>query len=157
MLPLIATQSIPVSLFGAPSALPAASPVTATASSSALSYTGPAQSASASSAVSGLSQISSTGISSTGLSGVSSAQAIAPASASAPPAPFADLLTEAVGQVEQYESQAKSAVEGMMSGRGVDVHEAMMVADKAESGFELMLAVRNKALAAYQQVMGMQF
>lgn len=152
MLPLIATQSIPVSLFGAPSALPAASPVTATASSSALSYTGPAQSASASSAVSGLSQISSTG-----LSGVSSAQAIAPASASAPPAPFADLLTEAVGQVEQYESQAKSAVEGMMSGRGVDVHEAMMAADKAESGFELMLAVRNKALAAYQQVMGMQF
>jgi flagellar hook-basal body complex protein FliE len=73
------------------------------------------------------------------------------------PAPFADLLTEAVGQVEQYESQAQSAVEGLMSGRGVDVHQAMIATEKAEMGFELMLSVRNKALAAYQQVMGLQF
>lgn len=73
------------------------------------------------------------------------------------PAPFADLLTEAVGQVEQYESQAKSAIEGLMSGQGVDVHQAMIATDKAETGFELVLAVRNKALAAYQQVMGLQF
>jgi len=77
--------------------------------------------------------------------------------AAAPQAPFADLVTEAVGQVQQYESQAKSAIEGMMTGQGVDVHQAMIATEKAESGFELVLAVRNKALAAYQQVMGMQF
>lgn len=75
----------------------------------------------------------------------------------AAPAPFADLLTEAVGQVGQLESQARSAVEGLMSGTGVDVHEAMIATEKAEMGFELVLSVRNKALAAYQQVMGMQF
>ena len=44
-----------------------------------------------------------------------------------------------------------------MSGSGVDVHTAMIATEKAEMGFELVLAVRNKALAAYQQVMGMQF
>jgi flagellar hook-basal body complex protein FliE len=75
----------------------------------------------------------------------------------AAPAPFADLLTEAVGQVEQYETQAKAAIEGLMSGRGVDVHEVMIASQKAGMGFELMLSVRNKALAAYQQVMGLQF
>lgn len=74
-----------------------------------------------------------------------------------PPAPFADLLTEAVGQVQHLEQQAKSAIEGLISGRGVDVHEAMIASQKAGMGFELVLAVRNKALAAYQQVMGMQF
>jgi flagellar hook-basal body complex protein FliE len=74
-----------------------------------------------------------------------------------PPAPFADLLTEAVGQVQHLEQQAKTAIEGLISGRGVDVHEAMIAAQKAGAGFELVLAVRNKALAAYQQVMGMQF
>jgi flagellar hook-basal body complex protein FliE len=73
------------------------------------------------------------------------------------PAPFADLVTEAVGQVQQLEQQASTAIEGLMSGRGVDVHEAMIATQKASMGFELVLSVRNKALAAYQQVMGMQF
>jgi flagellar hook-basal body complex protein FliE len=73
------------------------------------------------------------------------------------PAPFADLLIEGVGQVDQLERQARSAVEGLISGKGVDVHEAMIAGQKAEMGFELVLSVRNKALAAYQQVLGMQF
>jgi flagellar hook-basal body complex protein FliE len=73
------------------------------------------------------------------------------------PTPFADLVTGAVGQVGQLEQQARSAVEGLMTGTGVDVHEAMIATEKADMGFELMLSVRNKALAAYQQVMGMQF
>jgi flagellar hook-basal body complex protein FliE len=72
-------------------------------------------------------------------------------------APFADLLTEAVGEVEHLEQKAQVAIEGLISGKGVDVHEAMIAAQKAGMGFELVLSVRNKALAAYQQVMGMQF
>lgn len=72
-------------------------------------------------------------------------------------APFADLLVDAVGDVDRLEVQARDAVEGLMSGRGVDVHRAMIASSDAETGFELVLAVRNKALAAYQQVMGMQF
>jgi flagellar hook-basal body complex protein FliE len=39
----------------------------------------------------------------------------------------------------------------------VDVHDAMIATQKADMSFELALAVRNKAVAAYQQVMGMQF
>jgi flagellar hook-basal body complex protein FliE len=74
-----------------------------------------------------------------------------------PPAPFADLITEAVGQVQHLEQQAQASIEGLISGKGVDVHEAMIATQKAGMGFELMLSVRNKALAAYQQVMGMQF
>jgi flagellar hook-basal body complex protein FliE len=75
----------------------------------------------------------------------------------APPALFADLITEAVGQVQHLEQQAQASIEGLFSGKGVDVHEAMIATQKAGMGFELMLSVRNKALAAYQQVMGMQF
>jgi len=71
--------------------------------------------------------------------------------------PFADLLTGAVGQVNALESQARSAVEGLMTGSGVDVHRAMIATEKADMAFELALAVRNKAVQAYQQVMGMQF
>jgi flagellar hook-basal body complex protein FliE len=72
-------------------------------------------------------------------------------------APFSDLLTNAVGQVNQLEEQANAAVTGLMSGTGVDVHQAMIATEKASMAFELTLAVRNKAVQAYQQVIGMQF
>jgi len=72
-------------------------------------------------------------------------------------APFADLFSDAVGQVNQLEDQARSAVDGLMAGRGVDVHQAMIATEKADMSFELALAVRNKAVQAYQTVIGMQF
>lgn len=80
-----------------------------------------------------------------------------PAGQTAAPAPFSDLLTDAVGQVNQLEDQATTAVTGLMTGRGVDVHQAMIATQKASMAFELTLAVRNKAVQAYQSVIGMQF
>jgi flagellar hook-basal body complex protein FliE len=73
------------------------------------------------------------------------------------PTPFADLLTDAVSQVNQLQDQAHTAVSGLMTGSGVDVHQAMIATEKANMAFELALAVRNKAIQAYQQVIGMQF
>ncbi len=72
-------------------------------------------------------------------------------------APFADLFSSAVGQIGQLEDQARIAVDRMMAGSGVDVHQAMVATQKASMAFELALAVRNKAVQAYQSVMGMQF
>ncbi len=92
------------------------------------------------------------------LAGSSVAAVLAPAAgAAAAPAPFSDLLTDAVGQVNQLEGQARTAVDGLMTGSGVDVHQAMIATEKASMAFELALAVRNKAVQAYQQVIGMQF
>jgi flagellar hook-basal body complex protein FliE len=73
------------------------------------------------------------------------------------PAPFADLITDAVGQVDGLEQQADATVRGLMTGSGVDVHQAMIATEKADMAFEMTLAVRNKAVQAYQSVMGMQF
>jgi flagellar hook-basal body complex protein FliE len=67
--------------------------------------------------------------------------------------PFADLITDSISQV----NQAKQTVEGLMNGSGVDVHTAVIATQKADAAFELALSVRNKAVAAYQSVMGMQF
>lgn len=75
----------------------------------------------------------------------------------ATPAPFADLLTNAIGNVNQLEDQARVTVDGMMAGSGVDVHQAMIATEKASMAFEMVLAVRNKAVQAYQSVIGMQF
>jgi len=45
----------------------------------------------------------------------------------------------------------------LIRGSGVDIHAAMIATQKADLAFEMALAVRNKAVAAYQQVMQIQF
>jgi flagellar hook-basal body complex protein FliE len=86
--------------------------------------------------------------------GNATSPSVAPAGTSAP---FSDLLKDATGEVDRLQSQAQAAVTGLMTGTGVDVHTAMIATEKASMAFELSLAVRNKAVQAYQQVMSMQF
>lgn len=91
-----------------------------------------------------------------GVAGIAPIQSVG-AVATAATTPFSDLLTDAVGQMNTLDTQARTAVDGLMSGTGVDVHQAMIATQKASMSFELALAVRNKAVQAYQSVMGMQF
>lgn len=88
---------------------------------------------------------------------VSAVNSVAPSSDASSAAPFGDALRNAVAGVDDLGQQAATAVQGLLQGTGVDVHEAMIATQKADLAFELALAVRNKAVAAYQQVMGMQF
>lgn len=92
-----------------------------------------------------------------GLSGMTAPAMMPPGQTDGGSAPFADLLTNAVGDASRLESEAQKAVSGLMAGSGVDVHQAMIATEKASMAFELSLAVRNKAVQAYQQVMSMQF
>jgi len=71
--------------------------------------------------------------------------------------PFANLLTDTIGSVNQLEAQARQAEIGLMTGTGVDVHQAVIATEKASMAFEMVLSVRNKAVQAYQSVIGMQF
>ncbi|HTW49594.1 MAG TPA: flagellar hook-basal body complex protein FliE [Acidobacteriaceae bacterium] len=87
----------------------------------------------------------------------SAASGAAATPAGAGSAPFGDLLQSTLTGVDDLQQQAATAVTGMLAGNGVDIHNAMIATQKADMAFELALAVRNKAVAAYQQVMGMQF
>jgi flagellar hook-basal body complex protein FliE len=91
------------------------------------------------------------------INGGTSASGSPAGSSSASPTPFSELLTDAVSQVNQLQDQAQTAVAGLMTGSGVDVHQAMIATEKASMAFELALSVRNKAVQAYQSVIGMQF
>src|ERR1700752_4902941 len=71
--------------------------------------------------------------------------------------PFAGLFRSMVEQTSALDQKASQAVTGLLSGQGVEIHDAMIATQKADMAFELALQVRNKAVAAYQQMMGMQF
>lgn len=79
------------------------------------------------------------------------------ASEGASPDVFGSMLHAAQDQIRATDTKAQQAVTGLLSGQGVDVHEAMIATQQADLTFELALQVRNKAVAAYQQMMQMQF
>jgi flagellar hook-basal body complex protein FliE len=82
---------------------------------------------------------------------------IGAAGASVVGTPFSGVLQSMVEQTSALDQQASTAVTGLMSGQGVEIHDAMIATQKANMAFELALQVRNKAVGAYQQMMGMQF
>lgn len=67
---------------------------------------------------------------------------------------FADELGKALESVEEKTQAANVAVAGMLN-QTVDVHEAMLALHEAEESLELSVAIRNKFVQAYQEIMRM--
>lgn len=67
---------------------------------------------------------------------------------------FAESLGKALGTVDEKNQQANVAVLGML-GTSVDVHDAMIALHEAEESLEMTVAIRNKFVKAYQEIMTM--
>jgi flagellar hook-basal body complex protein FliE len=70
---------------------------------------------------------------------------------------FAATLESAIDNVDQLQGEAHEQVEALLNGSGADVHSTMIAVEKADLAFELMMQVRNKIVAAYQEISRMQF
>lgn len=70
---------------------------------------------------------------------------------------FFDTLQNTMGQVNQLRTDAETQVGALLRGDGTDVHSAMIAVEKADLAFQLMMQVRNKIVAAYQEIEHMQF
>jgi flagellar hook-basal body complex protein FliE len=69
---------------------------------------------------------------------------------------FASLLHDAVQEVSGKQAAATAAVNGLLSGQNVSLHQAMIAMEEASVSFQLMIEVRNKMLEGYQEIMRMQ-
>ena len=70
---------------------------------------------------------------------------------------FVETLRGAMDQAEQLQGTADTKVAALLEGNGMDVHNAMIAVEKADISFQLMMQVRNKIVAAYQEISRMQF
>ncbi len=70
---------------------------------------------------------------------------------------FVETLRGAMEQVNDLQNTAESKVGTLLEGSGMDVHSAMIAVEKADLSFQLMMQVRNKIVAAYQEISRMQF
>ncbi len=69
---------------------------------------------------------------------------------------FEDMLKESLDKVNNLQAEADKKIEGLVAGRGADLHDTMIAVEKADLSFNLMVQVRNKLLAAYEEIMRMQ-
>src|SRR6185295_18528935 len=63
---------------------------------------------------------------------------------------FSDFLGEMVRDVNGKQATATQAVEGVLNGDNVPLHQAMLSVEEASVSFQLMVEVRNKLLDSYQ-------
>ena len=69
---------------------------------------------------------------------------------------FADILKQALQEVNDAESTSEQEARNLISGNSTDMHTAILAVQKADVSFQMMMAVRGKLVDAYNQVMRMQ-
>lgn len=69
---------------------------------------------------------------------------------------FKEVLTDAVGEVQRLQEEADTTIRQLVAGEIKDVTEAMVAVEKADVAFQTMMAVRNKIVSAYEEIMRMQ-
>ena len=69
---------------------------------------------------------------------------------------FEGLVGGLVNEVAAKQAAAGDAVQGMLSGQNVSLHQTMIAMEEASVSFQLMVEVRNRLLESYQELMRMQ-
>ena len=95
-------------------------------------------------------------IGSTGAGAIRGIQPLRPVPAGGVPADpnapsFKDVLLENIEKVNKLQQEATAATEDMLTGNG-SVEGVMLATAKADAAFPMLLAVRNKVMAAYEEV-----
>ena len=69
---------------------------------------------------------------------------------------FGDVLNQFVSEVNDKQITSTQAVNDLLAGKDIPLHQAMIAMQEAGVAFQLMVEVRNKLLEGYQVLMRMQ-
>jgi flagellar hook-basal body complex protein FliE len=78
------------------------------------------------------------------------------ASTAGRPGEFQKVLENTIGTLESLNHNAADSAQQFMTGENEELHTTILATQKASLAFELGMAVRNKVVEAYQEVMKMQ-
>jgi len=68
---------------------------------------------------------------------------------------FLRVLKDAIDKVDSVQKEADESIQRFAQGKA-SLHETMIAIEKASLSFQLMVQVRNKIVAAYEDIMRMQ-
>lgn len=69
---------------------------------------------------------------------------------------FAHMLEKSLEDVNTQQHQANTAINELVAGRNKNIHETMLVLERADASLKMAMQVRNKILDAYREIMRMQ-
>lgn len=69
---------------------------------------------------------------------------------------FSQMVGKLVSDVSVKQTEAGQAWQGVLSGQGVPLHQAVIASEEAAVSFQLMVEVRNKLMESFQELMRMQ-
>ena len=69
---------------------------------------------------------------------------------------FGQIIQQSIAEVNRLQSEADDAVQGLSTGKSKDIHGTLIALEKADISFQLLMQVRNKIIAAYQEIMRLQ-
>lgn len=69
---------------------------------------------------------------------------------------FSQMLKDSIGQTNQAELSAQSAIEESLSGGDITNVEVFTAMKKADLSLRMLMQVRNKVVAAFNEIKGMQ-
>lgn len=73
--------------------------------------------------------------------------------------PFSDFkktLSQSIDELNRLMTQADQTTQEMVLGKE-DIHQAMIAMEQANLSLRMMIQIRNKIIAAYEEIMRMQF
>ena len=65
---------------------------------------------------------------------------------------FGKMLSEQLNKVNDLDTQADQAAKTFAVGGGIPLHQVMIAGEKASTALNLTMQIRNKLVAAYQEV-----
>lgn len=69
---------------------------------------------------------------------------------------FKDVLMQNINEVNRLQQDATTAIEDLQTGQRTDVEGVLTAAQKADTAFRMLVAVRNKVQAAYEEIKQMR-
>ena len=69
---------------------------------------------------------------------------------------FTEILKTSISEVDRLQHETDGAIQALVSGKEKNVHEVMVAMEKASLSLELLVQVRNKVIAAYDEIKRMQ-
>ncbi len=69
---------------------------------------------------------------------------------------FKDYLVESMHKVNKLQKDANLAIENLATGKSKNIHETLLMVEKAELAFKTMNQVRTKVIDVYKELMRTQ-
>ena len=70
---------------------------------------------------------------------------------------FGQWLEKSLGEVNKMQQVSSEATQKLLAGESKDIHSTMIAMQKSSIAMELTMEVRNKIIAAYDEIKRMQF